>query len=1118
MADAAPGDGATDAVLNPMKDRSLQIKEALEGLKAAERATDFQELALHLARRRWPEFVATEHKSDGGEDATSFQRNAGGQLCRLACSLTGTLEKVRRDARRQRERGLKTDVLVFITPEPVNNLEVAAWRKAIKKEFNHDLEVLGQAELISQLARPEHDWLCVRYLRLEAVAGDLGTYLDHVIGRSDKVLLAGIDPKAGDPDTCKRLDLANVYIELATDLRRPPHEGEATRRRGGPDLKGLPGGENLIQVSALEAACDHRRLALTGKPGSGKTTFIRHLCLCLAQHLRHPDQGWLERLERSGWVDEALVPMVVELRFFARSLPPELKARPEPRALWDFFVQQSLKPNALDGLQASRLRTLEAGRALVIFEGLDEVPNGTQRGYVMQAIEAFAAAAQFKANRVIVTCRSRAYARTAPHLWDFTAEKPVEFKEAPLADFDQPRILRFTRSWYAELARLDHNLTGSEAARADRLYRAIRAPSLWSQAGRPMLLTVMANVHAKNDKLPEDRAQVYAEMVEILVESWDNVRLEELAPLRRLLEGARKDKKDLIRFLGELAFEAHARDQGAGKGHDALADIPKHGKDGLLERLAAFCGSRDRAAELIEAIEQRAGLLVSPDPGSDLFQFPHRSFQEYLAGAHLADMGDFDVKAVELVEEAERWARARAEGAKPGEPAMADDIGYWDETLKWAAGWIAHVCDTTRFWKDVPTVANALCDDEACGPATRRHKITLAAELLIEMGRDKLTNPRTVCGARCLDRVQRLLLERCHAGELPAPERVEAGRLLGALGDPRPAIVPRSLDELGAMEFCYVPPGPFWMGEEANVLRRLAPADGCSLGADLHRCTVLDQGYWIARFPVTVAQFNLFVNDGGYRAERWWPEAIQAGLWKQGQIASLYSSESGKELLYEWREWPADPGPRFTEPNDPVVNLNWYEALALCRWLSTRFVLPRGFQFGLPSEAEWEKAARGGEQVLVEPAISAVASGLVVPQKFVGKPNPMRQRAYPWGEDPDANLANFDESQATATSKAGCFSGGCGPYGTLDQSGNVCEWTRSLWGEDWKAPTFRYPYTANPARHDLRAPKEVLRAVRGGHWGDYYDAVRCAYRYGANAGFRGGALGFRVVVSPFSEL
>ena len=97
MADAAPGDGATDAVLNPMKDRSLQIKEALESLKAAERATDFQELALHLARRRWPEFVATERKSDGGEDATSFQRNAGGQLCRLACSLTGTLEKVRKD-------------------------------------------------------------------------------------------------------------------------------------------------------------------------------------------------------------------------------------------------------------------------------------------------------------------------------------------------------------------------------------------------------------------------------------------------------------------------------------------------------------------------------------------------------------------------------------------------------------------------------------------------------------------------------------------------------------------------------------------------------------------------------------------------------------------------------------------------------------------------------------------------------------------------------------------------------------------------------------------------------------------------------------------------------------
>ncbi|MBI4659228.1 MAG: hypothetical protein HY735_10335 [Verrucomicrobia bacterium] len=73
-----------------MKDQRLEIKEALESLKAAERASDFEDLAVHLAKRRWPELVATERKSDGGEDATSFYRGADGKRRRLACSLTGT--------------------------------------------------------------------------------------------------------------------------------------------------------------------------------------------------------------------------------------------------------------------------------------------------------------------------------------------------------------------------------------------------------------------------------------------------------------------------------------------------------------------------------------------------------------------------------------------------------------------------------------------------------------------------------------------------------------------------------------------------------------------------------------------------------------------------------------------------------------------------------------------------------------------------------------------------------------------------------------------------------------------------------------------------------------------
>ncbi|MBL9172000.1 MAG: NACHT domain-containing protein [Verrucomicrobiales bacterium] len=507
-----------------MSDRRLQIQRALENLKSNERAAEFESLAAHLAKRRHPSLVVTERKADGGEDLTSFVADEQGRRIRGAVSLTGTLEKIRKDARRQRKLGVQSDLLVFVTTEAISNLEVGEWCRKFREEFGYDLAVLGQADLIAELEKPENEWLCADYLGIDPLVAALGSYLDEVIERSDKLLLAGIDPKSSDPNTCKRLDLANVYIGLSTGLRRPLREDEKLKRAADPQ-------RNLatesVPVSALEAAAEHPRLVLTGLPGSGKTTFIRHLCLCLAQHLRTRDAAWLDRLRSSGWEGRPLVPIVVELRAFARSLPQDLKVPPESGALWKFFVEQVLD----DGLRIHSdrlLKLLESGRALVIFEGLDEVPTGPQRQYVRAAIEVFAAARRFWASRVLVTCRSRAYAGEQLKLVDRTREDAPRFAEAPLEDFDRTRIQRFTESWYRELARLDTSLADSAVGRAEQLFSALQAPALWPHAGRPMLLTVMANVHARNDRLPQERAQVYADMVQILVESWD------IGPRRRL--------------------------------------------------------------------------------------------------------------------------------------------------------------------------------------------------------------------------------------------------------------------------------------------------------------------------------------------------------------------------------------------------------------------------------------------------------------------------------------------------------------------------------------------------------------------------------------------------------
>jgi formylglycine-generating enzyme required for sulfatase activity len=182
--------------------------------------------------------------------------------------------------------------------------------------------------------------------------------------------------------------------------------------------------------------------------------------------------------------------------------------------------------------------------------------------------------------------------------------------------------------------------------------------------------------------------------------------------------------------------------------------------------------------------------------------------------------------------------------------------------------------------------------------------------------------------------------------------------------------------------------------------------------------------------------------------------------------------------------------------------VSWHEALAYCRWLTETLrksaktpeplatLLRKGgdgrgpWQVTLPSEAEWEKATRGTDG-----------------------------RIYPWGNDPDPNRANYSDTGIGGTSAVGCFPGGANPaYGVEELSGNVWEWTRSLWGKDSS-----YPYKPGASRENLDAPGDVPRVVRGGSFNYSRRGVRAACRDWDTSDFRFNLIGFRVVVSPFSS-
>ena len=283
------------------------------------------------------------------------------------------------------------------------------------------------------------------------------------------------------------------------------------------------------------------------------------------------------------------------------------------------------------------------------------------------------------------------------------------------------------------------------------------------------------------------------------------------------------------------------------------------------------------------------------------------------------------------------------------------------------------------------------------------------------------------------------------ARRVPEPEPAPPARAVPHLVGPpitepeavRPTVTERI--QPFEQEMILIPAGEFLMGSDPQ---RDKDASDC----EQPQHTLYLPDYAMAKTPVTQVQYAAFVQATGHRVphrdERW---------------AKPYN-------------WSGTTPPRDKEDH-PVVLVSWHDAIAYCNWLAQI----TGKLYRLPTEAEWEKGARGTDG-----------------------------RIYSWGNGWDAKRCNSAEGGRGATSPVGAYPKGASPHGLLDMAGNVWEWCSSL----RKA----YPYRADDGREALDA--SGLRVLRGGSWGDVRDVARCACRNLDHPGFRYFNFGFRVVVSP----
>ena len=279
--------------------------------------------------------------------------------------------------------------------------------------------------------------------------------------------------------------------------------------------------------------------------------------------------------------------------------------------------------------------------------------------------------------------------------------------------------------------------------------------------------------------------------------------------------------------------------------------------------------------------------------------------------------------------------------------------------------------------------------------------------------------------------------------EQPKPAPVEHPSKRASAPESKPGDK-RTISAAGVdFTFVYVPAGPFIMGSEESDDEK-----------PVHMFQT--DPFWLLQTPVTNAHYRPFVEAGGYSKQTWWtPKGWQ---WR------------AKEKLTEPRYWKDT---KWNEAKQPVVGVSWYEALAFANWLAQT----TDAAIRLPTEAEWEKGARGEK-------------GL----------------KYPWGDQaPTEELCNFG-SKVGKTTPVDRYPKGASPYGALDMAGNVWEWTATKWVEN-------YANYATLVDNNPEADASARRVVRGGAWFGSQNVVRAAYRYRNTPDFRLNLLGFRVVLS-----
>ncbi len=742
------------------------------------------------------------------------------------------------------------------------------------------------------------------------------------------------------------------------------------------------------QPDACHAVLVRRRFVLVGDPGSGKSTFLRHLALSWTDELlvgmgngRSRGVGNLP-----GW-QKAYTPIYIELR----SLPfPELPADQNQVAkmpglsFFRVYLQSALPGSQTEETIELLFDRLREGKAAILLDGLDEIPQADdprRRGQVHALVNALAA--EFPDAPIIIAARPYAYRQS----------------EWQLEGFGRTELAPLPRNRQVQLAeRLFTQISRRRAEEETRAFANALQTVPEDLTSNPLLLTLLAAIWVRRKEgereLPRKRGELYRRGLMLLLEDWVRQKRQDFSIEKNL----RLSAEDLRLVLQLVAAYAQEKRQ-------SVDEDPVITEGDIFEALRAIRRG-DVADDLVNHLEGQAGILqelAEKRPGAMIspftkrFRFLHQSFQEYLTACEYLYRSQQDRPHHLPVPDSRRFPEGLID-------KVLNSPDLWNNVLRLAVDELFHQDRRDDAWELLSDTVRPYLEDANDHPLA--HQAALLALDIAERERFFASyNPRR-------DRKLRSFYEDLQQAAAQAltdvkrfrdPEQRDiAGRLLGQ--DPYPGHDPRKgvgvKDGLPDFDWVPIPAGEFIYQDGE---RRY------------------EEAFWITRYPVTRAQFETFLQaEDGFANPEWW-EGLSA--------RENHRRSPGQQRFEYW--------------NHPRENVSWYDAIAFSRWLTAKarehpHLLPvelrptrpgtsdsgprTDFRITLPTEWQWERAARGTDG-----------------------------RRYPWGPEYESGYANVNETRDNSgpyylgkTSAVGTYPQGATPEPeqkrVCDLSGNVWEW------------------------------------------------------------------------------